>query len=142
MDSSEKEVLNVQDKERVPNLGLVAHFGHKGSCEFLNQRKEPLRPWDESHVMDKAMIEYWNDTVEDDSVIWHLGDVVINRRYLGQVMPLLRGRKRLIGGNHDIFKLHDYSPWFEDIKGVAMLRDQVGRYVIVLSLIPLHPDSI
>ena len=142
MDSSEKEVLNVQDKERVPNLGLVAHFGHKGSCEFLNQRKEPLRPWDESHVMDKAMIEYWNDTVEDDSVIWHLGDVVINRRYLGQVMPLLRGRKRLIGGNHDIFKLHDYSPWFEDIKGVAMLRDQDGRYDIVLSHIPLHPDSI
>jgi calcineurin-like phosphoesterase family protein len=101
-----------------------------------------MRPWDDPHVMNKEMIEYWNDTVEDDSVIWHLGDVVINRRYLGQVMPLLRGRKRLVGGNHDVFKLHDYSPWFEDIKGVGMLQNDEGHYDIVLSHIPLHADSI
>ncbi len=118
------------------------HWGHKGSCEFNNKDGSKMRPWDDPHVMNKEMIERWNDTVEDDSVIWHLGDVVINRRYLGEVMPLLRGRIRLVGGNHDVFKLHDYTPWFEDIKGVGMLKDDDGRYDLVLSHIPLHPDSI
>lgn len=119
------------------------HHGHKGSCKFLNNRQEPLRPWDDPDEMDRDMIEFWNDTVSDEDVIWHLGDVVINRRYLSLILPQLRGRKRLIGGNHDIFKLSDYLPHFEDIKGVAMLRQHgAERPDIVLSHIPLHIDTV
>ena len=118
------------------------HWGHKGVTEFKTKDGRDLRPWSDPHVMVKDMIEYWNDTVAPEDVVWHLGDLAINRRFVGEVMPLLQGRHRLVGGNHDIFKLHDYTPWFEDIKGVAMLRDDDGRVDIVLSHMPLHLDSI
>jgi calcineurin-like phosphoesterase family protein len=119
------------------------HWGHNGVCHFTNKRGEPLRPWDDPYIMNADMVTLWNDLVSDQDIVWHLGDVVINRRFLAEILPLLRGRKRLVAGNHDIFKLKDYLPYFEDIKGVAMLRQEdAQRPDIVLSHIPLHPDSI
>ena len=144
MDASAQFVYErpVMSKSRKTYLISDTHFGHKGSCEFHNKDGRKMRPWDDEHKMNADMIEYWNDIVNDEDVVYHLGDVVINRRYLGEVLPLLKGRKRLIGGNHDIFKLHDYTPWFEDIKGCEVLSNPEGRRDIILSHIPLHVDSV
>lgn len=86
--------------------------------------------------MNEAMIENWNSVVGPKDLVYHLGDVVINRRYLNLVLPRLNGRKKLVRGNHDLFRLRDYTPHFEDILGVAVMSD------CILSHIPLHPDSI
>jgi calcineurin-like phosphoesterase family protein len=85
------------------------HFGHQNACKFL--RKDgvtKLRPWDNAEEMDEALIENWNKVVKPNSRVYHLGDVVINRRAL-PTLYRLNGDKVLIKGNHDIFKLTDNS---------------------------------
>jgi calcineurin-like phosphoesterase family protein len=50
----------------------------------------------------------------------------------------LNGKKRLIRGNHDIFKDADYREvGFESLYGVRVFVDQ-----FILSHIPLHPDCV
>ena len=98
----------------MPRVFLVSdtHFGHKGVCHFLREDGETkLRPWDTPEEMDEAMVEYWNETVRPNDRVYHLGDVVINRKALS-ILHRLNGDKVLIKGNHDIFKLHDYTAHF------------------------------
>lgn len=111
------------------------HFGHEGVCRFLRANGEKLRPWDNPQEMDEFMIEQWNSRVSDIDIVYHLGDVVINRRAL-QTLERLNGRKVLIKGNHDIFKLHEYSKYFDDIRAYHRLND------CFLSHIPMHPSQL
>jgi calcineurin-like phosphoesterase family protein len=53
----------------------------------------------------------------------------------------LQGRKVLVKGNHDIFSLKDYAPYFDDIRAYVVQKDQDGNKVI-MSHIPIHPDSV
>ena len=48
-------------------------------------------------------------------------------------MEKLNGTKVLIRGNHDIFRLRDYQPYFKDIRGSHKLDN------FVLTHIPVHP---
>ena len=57
--------------------------------------------------MDEEMIKRWNETVRPNDKVYHLGDVVINRKAL-TTLSRLNGDKVLIRGNHDIFKLEEY----------------------------------
>lgn len=122
----------------MPSTYLISdtHFGHRGVCNFTNDDGSPLRPWDCPEEMNEALIYNWNKVVGPKDLVYHLGDVVINRRYLNLVLPRLNGRKKLVRGNHDLFRLKDYTPHFEDILGVQVMSD------CILSHIPLHPDSI
>jgi calcineurin-like phosphoesterase family protein len=67
--------------------------------------------------------------------VYHLGDVVINRRAL-KTLGRLNGEKVLIKGNHDIFKLEDYTPYFKDIRGYHVMNG------MILSHIPVHEESL
>lgn len=111
------------------------HFSHTGVTRFLNNDGTKLRPWDTTEEMDEAMIEKWNATVRPKDKVYHLGDVVINRRAL-PTLSRLNGDKVLIKGNHDIFRLEEYTPYFRDIRGVGTLDG------FVLTHVPLHPMSI
>lgn len=115
-------------------LTADTHFGHEGVCRFLRDDGTKLRPWDNPDDMDAEMIERWNSVVGPNDKVYHLGDVVINRRCLA-TLKQLNGRKILIKGNHDIFKLSDYTPYFDDIRAYHVLDK------MILSHIPLHPDS-
>jgi len=119
------------------NTFLVSdtHFGHKGVCHFLRaDGVTKLRPWDTPEEMDEAMIKLWNETVQPKDKVYHLGDVVINRKALA-TLGRLNGDKVLIKGNHDIFRLEEYTPYFRDIRAYHIV------YNTVLSHIPIHPDS-
>jgi len=122
----------------VANTFLISdtHFGHHGVTKFTRSDGEtPLRPWDNITEMDQAMIDNWNSVVTDKDRVYHLGDVVINRWALSHLYAL-KGRKVLIKGNHDIFKLKDYLPHFEDIRAYKKLDS------FMLSHIPIHPESV
>jgi calcineurin-like phosphoesterase family protein len=80
------------------------------------------------------MVKMWNEVVAPNDRVYHLGDVVINRRCL-PTLGRLNGKKVLIKGNHDIFKLHDYLPYFEDIRAYTVYNN------VIMSHIPVHPDS-
>ena len=121
----------------MPSVFLVSdtHFGHAGVCRFTcDDGVTKIRPWTDPDEMDEEMVKRWNETVGKNDKVYHLGDVVINRRCLS-TLRRLNGDKILIKGNHDIFKLEDYTPHFRDIRGYHVMNN------MILSHIPVHPES-
>ena len=121
----------------MPSVFLVSdtHFGHAGVCRFTcDDGVTKIRPWTDPNEMDEEMVKRWNETVGKNDKVYHLGDVVINRRCLA-TLRRLNGDKVLIKGNHDIFKLQDYLPHFRDIRGYHVMNN------IILSHVPVHPES-
>jgi calcineurin-like phosphoesterase family protein len=119
------------------NIFLVSdtHFGHTGVCRFTrSDGVTKLRPWDNPEEMDEAMVEKWNSVVQPQDKVYHLGDVVMEKKKL-DIMYRLNGDKVLIRGNHDIFDLKDYSKHFRDIRGVHVMEG------MILSHIPIHAES-
>jgi calcineurin-like phosphoesterase family protein len=113
------------------------HFGHHNVYKFTDMRTgDVIRPWaanaDEG---DAIMRQTWNERVKPNDRVYHLGDVAIPRRGL-KMMEGLHGRKILIRGNHDIFKLPDYAEYFEDIRGTHKLAN------VILTHYPIHRESI
>jgi calcineurin-like phosphoesterase family protein len=112
------------------------HFGHAGVCKFTeSDGVTKIRPWTDPDEMNEDMIRMWNDTVRPNDKVYHLGDVVINRKFL-PVLDRLNGDKVLIKGNHDIFQLEDYTKYFRDVRGYHVLNG------LILSHIPVHSDSL
>jgi calcineurin-like phosphoesterase family protein len=111
------------------------HFSHTNICRFLREDGTPLRPWDDVDAMDEAMVNNWNSVVRPNDTVYHLGDVVINRRAL-QILDRLNGSKRLILGNHDIFDHSDYTKYFKRLHGSHKLNN------LLLTHIPVHVDSV
>ena len=121
----------------MPATFLVSdtHFGHAGVCKFLREDGTKLRPWDDPNEMDEEMIKRWNETVRPNDKVYHLGDVVINRKALS-ILDRLNGDKVLIKGNHDIFKLEDYTKYFRDIRSYHVVNG------MILSHIPVHESNL
>jgi len=121
----------------MPSVFLVSdtHFGHAGVCRFLREDGSKLRPWTDPNEMDEAMVSAWNERVKPNDKVYHLGDVVINRKALN-ILHRLNGDKVLIRGNHDIFKLSDYTEHFRDIRGYHVMNG------MILSHIPVHEESL
>jgi len=118
------------------NIFLISdtHFGHKGATEFLCSDGSKMRPWDNVEEMDEFMVEAWNKNVKPKDKVYHLGDVVINRKAL-VILDRLNGDKVLIKGNHDIFHLKDYLKYFRDIRAYHVMDR------MIMSHIPVHPSS-
>lgn len=122
----------------MPSVFLTSdtHFGHAGVCRFMREDGvTKLRPWDNPDEMDEEMVKRWNETVRPTDKVYHLGDVVINRKALS-ILHRLNGDKVLIKGNHDIFKLEDYTRHFRDIRGSHVMNG------ILLTHIPVHPQQL
>ena len=122
----------------MPSVFLVSdtHFGHAGVCRFTRDDGfTKLRPWDDPAEMDEAMVKAWNETVKPTDKVYHLGDVVINRKALG-IMRRLNGDKVLIRGNHDIFRDDEYRQHFRELRAYHVMNG------MILSHIPLHPESL
>jgi len=122
----------------MPATFLVSdtHFGHAGVCRFTEaDGVTKIRPWTDPAEMDEEMIRRWNDRVRPNDKVYHLGDVVINRRAL-PTLARLNGDKVLIRGNHDIFRDEEYREYFRELRAYHVLDG------CILSHIPLHPDSL
>lgn len=122
----------------MPSVFLVSdtHFGHTGVCRFVrNDGVTKLRPWDTADEMDEFMVKAWNERVRPTDKVYHLGDVVINRKALG-IMRRLNGDKVLIRGNHDIFKDTDYREHFRELRAYHVMNG------MILSHIPIHSESL
>ena len=122
----------------MPAVFLVSdtHFGHKGVCHFTrSDGVTKLRPWDTPEEMDEAMVRAWNDRVRPNDKVYHLGDVVINRKSL-VTMSRLNGDKVLIRGNHDIFPDVEYRKYFRELRAYHVMNG------MILSHIPIHEESL
>jgi calcineurin-like phosphoesterase family protein len=122
----------------MPSVFLVSdtHFGHLGVCKFTrSDGVTKLRPWDSPEEMDEAMIKSWNERVKPTDKVYHLGDVVINRRAL-PTLARLNGDKVLIRGNHDIFRDDEYREYFRELRSYHVMNG------MILSHIPVHEESL
>ncbi len=121
----------------MPAVFLVSdtHFGHAGVCRFLREDGTKLRPWDNPEEMDEFMVRAWNERVGPNDKVYHLGDVVINRRALA-TLGRLNGDKVLIRGNHDIFRDTEYGQYFRELRAYHVMNG------MILSHIPVHEASL
>ena len=114
------------------------HLGHKNILVFRHggDQGARIRPhWDAIEEHDEALIENWNRVVRPQDKVYHLGDCVINRKFL-PLLGRLNGNKRLVRGNHDIFPITEYLKYFGEVYGVRVLED------MILSHIPLNKECI
>ena len=112
------------------------HFGHQGVCQFLRgDGVTKLRPFDTAQEMDEHLVEQFNKRVGPRDKVYFLGDIAISRKSIG-IVHRLNGDKVLIRGNHDIFKLNDYTKYFRDIRGVHVMNG------MIMTHIPVHPESL
>jgi calcineurin-like phosphoesterase family protein len=122
----------------MPSVFLTSdtHFGHMGVCKFTrNDGVTKLRPYSTPEEMDEDMIAKWNDRVRPTDKVYHLGDVVINRKAL-KTLSRLNGDKVLIRGNHDIFPDVEYREYFRELRAYHVMNG------MILSHIPLHSESL
>ena len=123
----------------MPAVFLVSdtHFGHAGVCRFTHpdDATVKLRPWTDPDEMDDEMVRRWNDRVRPSDKVYHLGDVVINRRAL-KTLSRLNGDKVLIRGNHDIFPDVEYREYFRELRAYHVMNG------MILSHIPIHEASL
>lgn len=75
------------------------HFSHRNIAKFCPH----TRPQGDVDVLNRYMIEYWNDTVGVDDIVYNLGDVSFshNLKDVMAVLQQLNGHHHLIFGNHD-----------------------------------------
>lgn len=112
------------------------HLAHPNIYRFLAKDGGRLRPWADTHEEgDEAIVAAHNAVVQQGDTIYMLGDVAIQARGLA-LLERMHGRKILVRGNHDIFKMKHYTPHFADIRATH----KIGR--LILSHYPIHRDSI
>lgn len=71
------------------------HFGHARMLDF--------RPFVSTDEMDRFIIDAHNSVVKDHDIVWMLGDFSVHDvGRTAQMFAQLKGRKRLILGNHDL----------------------------------------
>ena len=112
------------------------HLLHHRMYKYTNNTGERVRPWAENAPeADEMMIEAHNSVVRQGDTTYFVGDVAIHKRGL-DLLPRMNGRKVLIRGNHDIFRMKQYAPHFADIRGSHKLNR------MILTHYPIHPNSI
>jgi len=108
------------------------HFYHTNIIEFCN------RPFSDVNEMNEAIIRKWNNVVDPDDIVYHLGDVGLTRGTidLSKIVNRLFGRKILIRGNHDGGVQSMIAMGF--IAAVESIVLQVSNHKLLLQHGPLY----
>ena len=124
----------------MPNIFFTSdtHFGHEKLCTtFTRPDGSPARNFSCAAEMDEHMVKQWNSVVRPCDTVYHLGDVLINKKNF-HTLGRLQGKLRLVRGNHDIFDDEDYHMYFKRLLGVKMFP----KYGAVCTHIPIHPQQL
>ncbi len=107
------------------------HFGHTNIIKFSE------RPFKDVQEMNEELIKRWNEKIQPNDRVYHLGDVGLgNADELGEILKQLNGKIYLIKGNHESAALK-HANRFEWIKdyfelGVADEDAPNGKRKIIL----------
>lgn len=109
------------------NIWLTAdtHFGHKNIIKYCE------RPFKTVEEMDTTLIKNWNKLVDEQDLVYHLGDFSMSKRSgdIKRYREKLSGKIFLIKGNHDRLRREDYE-LFEGVENIKTIR--YNEYKIVL----------
>ena len=121
------------------NIFVVSdtHFGHANILKFTdNTSGLRIRPqFSTVEEMDEFMVERWNSVVNDGDIVYHLGDVYFEHGH--RVLPRLKGRKRLILGNHDNGKASYIQANFQKV----LMWRMFPEFNCVLTHVPIHESG-
>lgn len=109
------------------------HFNHKNIIKYCN------RPFDSIQQMNETLIKNWNEIVNSEDTIYHLGDFALGSKGLIlDIVNKLNGNKYLVRGNHDNWSASTYEKFgFNVLKNAPIKLDE---HKLMLSHIPV-PDS-
>lgn len=109
------------------------HFGHDNIIKYCE------RPFQDSKEMDERIVQNWNSVVKDGDIVYHLGDVYFGERGRSVLLSeRLKGRKRLILGNHDSGKDQTLHRYFQKIEVWRMFPE----FGLLLTHVPVHESSL
>ena len=101
------------------------HFGHKNIIRYDN------RPFTTVEEMDETIIKNWNSKVQDNDVVYILGDISwYDDTKTAEILSKLKGRKVLIKGNHDKLS-RKTEPFFEEVTDYKEIVLSEKRHVIL-----------
>ena len=107
------------------------HFGHENVIDMCN------RPFASINDMNEEIIMRWNAKVKGNDVVYIIGDVFFRCSDPEEILKRLKGKKRLILGNHDgswISKV-DLKLYFESVENMVEFSD--GERGLTLCHYPL-----
>lgn len=107
------------------------HFGHESVIRFCS------RPYATAAEMDEALMENWNSRVKGNDTVFILGDLFFRSDNAGEILRRLKGKKRLLIGNHDGSWMTqvDVSRYFASVDLMLELSD--GCHALTLCHYPL-----
>lgn len=107
------------------------HFGHYNVIRFCD------RPFASAEEMDEAMIQNWNDRVTGNDTVYILGDMFFRSTNAEGILKRLKGKKRLIVGNHDgsWMTKFDYARYFFSVD--KFLETSDGKRSLTLCHYPM-----
>ena len=111
------------------------HFGHHNILKFTDDNGKLTREFNSIEEMDDLIIENINKVVRVVDKLYILGDCAMYRRCLSTLDRINTKKRILIRGNHDIFKLKDYTPYFKDVRAYKIMP----KHGLIFSHIPIHP---
>ncbi len=73
------------------------HYGHEKILEYCN------RPFVNVSDQQRQLINRWNQRVDKEDIVYHLGDfsLYLRKEQVAFILSLLNGTKILVKGNHD-----------------------------------------
>ena len=115
------------------------HFFHANILKFTGDDGLRIRAeFNTLEEMHETIIQNWNSLVGDNDYVYHLGDVTF--RYDGafnNLMSRLKGKKRLIVGNHDKLTNPALGKHFEKIEIWKGFSDKEAGLAFTASHFPL-----
>ena len=106
------------------------HFNHSNIIKYCD------RPFKNVMDMNDTIINNWNNIVNSNDIVYHLGDFFLGSKYdLKDIVDKLNGTIYLIRGNHDRLSVKSY----ED-SGIVVLKNApiiLEEYKYILSHRPL-----
>ena len=113
------------------------HFGHANMLKFTNWDGSRMRPFASVEEVDELMIKNWNEMISKGDVVYVLGDIAYSCRkeYVDSILTRLKGQKKLIAGNHDLWSTQWYLKHFKYVRGCCHLDN------FYLSHTPIHEGS-
>ena len=107
------------------------HFGHKNILKLCN------RPFETIEEMNETLIENWNHRVSGMDTVYIVGDMFFRCSDAETILRRLKGKKRLIVGNHDSSWMNkvDLNRYFVSVDRLLEISD--GKHALTLCHYPL-----
>lgn len=99
------------------------HIGHRRALDFDS------RPFATLKEMHKAIVDNWNEAVNESDDVYILGDMFWNNAYAADILSRLKGNKHLILGNHDRLNA-EMVKHFVSIDSYKEIKDNGKRIIL------------